>query len=289
MTTPTPDDGNGGGPADWAALNRANWDEHAAPHAGSPDYAVARFVDDPSFLSDVVRFDRPRLGDVNGARGIHLQCHIGTDTVSLHRLGARMSGLDFSGASIAQARSLAGRTGSDVEFVQADVDDALEVLEPGSFDLVYTGIGALCWLPSIRRWAEIVAALLAPGGRLFVREGHPMMWTLTDPPRADGLLVIEHPYFETVQPTVWDEPGSYVETDHEFVHTVTANWSHGLDETITALLDAGLTLTALAEHDTVPWDAIPGQLDRLPGGEFRLRDRPQRLPLTYTLQARKPG
>ena len=163
---------------DYQALNKANWDERAPAHAASPGYAIDRFVEDPTFLSHVVQFDLPRLGDVRGLRGIHLQCHIGTDTVSLARLGAQMTGLDFSPASVAEARRLASLTGVDVDFVEADVYDAVEALGAGSFDLVFTGIGALCWLPSVRRWAEVVADLLKPGGRLFLREGHPLLWAL---------------------------------------------------------------------------------------------------------------
>src|SRR6516164_3812483 len=124
-------------------VNRANWDAHAPIHAASPDYAIDRFLADPEFVSQVVEFDLPRLGDVRGARGVHLQCHIGTDTISLARLGAKMTGLDFSNASLTQARRIAGLAGADVRFVQAEVYDALTVLEPASFDLVYTGIGAL--------------------------------------------------------------------------------------------------------------------------------------------------
>jgi 2-polyprenyl-3-methyl-5-hydroxy-6-metoxy-1,4-benzoquinol methylase len=137
---------------DYRDINRANWDERAPAHATSPDYNVQRFVDDPAFIGDVVRFDRPLLGDLNGLRGVHLQCHIGTDTVSLSRLGARMTGLDFSPASIEQARALVARSGDDVTFVESDVYDAKSALGGEQFDLVFTGIGALCWLPSISRW-----------------------------------------------------------------------------------------------------------------------------------------
>ena len=186
---------------DWTALNRSNWDERAAPHAESPDYAIDRFIADPTFLSDVVRFDLPRLGDVSGARG--------------------------------------------------------------------------------------VATLLAPGGRLFLREGHPVLWALPGP-RPDGLLALEFPYFETAEPEIWDEPGTYVDTQHEFTNTVSATWNHGVGEVVTALLDVGLRLTMLVEHDSVPWNALPGQMDRLPDNEFRITDRPNRLPHSYTLQAMKP-
>ena len=273
---------------DYAEINRANWDERAPAHAASPDYAVDRFASDPAHLSDVVRFDLPLLGDIGGLRGVHLQCHIGTDTISLARLGASMTGLDFSNASLTQARRIAGLAGADVRFVQAEVYDALTVLEPASFDLVYTGIGALGWLPDIARWAAVVAGLLRPGGRLFIREGHPMLWSLEDS-RPDGLLVVEYPYFEREEPMVFDEGGTYVETDAVFTHNRTHEWNHGLGEIMTALMTAGVDVTGFAEHDSVPWEALPGQMERIGGGEWRLADRPWRLPHTYTLQAvRRP-
>lgn len=270
-------------PDDYRDVNRANWDERAPAHISSPGYAVDAFRADPSYISDVVRFDLPLLGSVTGLRGVHLQCHIGTDTLSLARLGAHMTGLDFSGAAIAEARKLAAELGHEVEFIEAELYEATEVLPQHSFDLVFTGIGALGWLPDIKRWAGVVAGLLAPDGRLFLREGHPVLWSLGD--RTDGLLAIEHPYFEHEEPTVWDEPGTYVDTDAEFAHTVTHEWNHGIGEIISALLEAGLTITGFVEHDSVPWEAVDGQMELLDNGEWQLRDRPRRLPHTYTLQA----
>jgi SAM-dependent methyltransferase len=272
---------------DYRDLNRANWDERAPAHARSDEYALQRFRDDPAFISKVVGFDLPRLGDISGLTGIHLQCHIGTDTISLSRLGARMTGLDFSPASIAQARRLAADTASDVVFVEADVYDAPSAVDGAVFDFVFTGVGALCWLPDIRRWAAVVASLLRPGGRLFVREGHPMLWALDDV-RSDGLLTVEYPYFERPEPLVWDEAGTYVETDvAEFAHTTTHSWNHGLGETVDALLGQGLEITGLVEHDTVPWEALPGLMHRVDSGEWQLADRPWRVPMTYTLQAQR--
>jgi SAM-dependent methyltransferase len=269
--------------SDYQAVNRANWDERAAAHAASPDYGFARFAADPAHLSEVVRFDLPLLGDVAGRRGVHLQCHIGTDTVSLSRLGATMTGVDFSGESLAAAHRLAATAGADVTYVQSDVYDAPAALGGATFDLVYTGIGALCWLPDIRRWARTVAALLRPGGRLFIREGHPVLWSL-DQDRADGLLVLAEPYFEQAEPQIYDEPGTYVSTDTEFAHNTTMEWNHGLGEIVTALLDAGMTITGLVEHRSVPWNALAGRMTAH-GHEWQLTDRPERLPHTYTLQA----
>jgi SAM-dependent methyltransferase len=269
---------------EYQLVNRANWDDRAPAHAASPDYRVDRFVADPGFLSEVVRFDLPRLGDVRGLTGVHLQCHIGTDTISLARLGARMTGLDFSGVSLDHARRIAAEAGAEVDFVEADVYDAPTVLAPGTFDLVFTGIGSLGWLPDIHRWAQVVATLLKPGGRLFLREGHPVLWALAGA-RPDHLLVLRDPYFEMPEARASESVGTYVQTDATFTHTQTRVWNHGLGEIVTALLDSGLRLTELTEHDSVPSEHLPGQMEQIGGGEWRLSDRPWRLPHSYTLQA----
>ncbi|HUJ07848.1 MAG TPA: class I SAM-dependent methyltransferase [Streptosporangiaceae bacterium] len=273
----------------YGAINRTNWDERVPAHAASPDYGVQRFIADPAYLSAVVRFDLPRLGDVAGLRGVHLQCHIGTDTISLARLGARMTGVDFSAPAVAQATALAGQTGADAVFVESDLYEAPGAVGEDAFDFVYTGIGALCWLPSIARWARVVADVLRPGGWLFIREGHPVLWSLEDG-RPDDLLVIRYPYFERDQPEVFDQGGTYVSTDVEFTSTVTHEWNHGIGEIVAALLAAGMTVTALTEHDSVPWEALPGLMEQVGElGEWRLKDAPWRLPHSYTLRAVKPG
>jgi SAM-dependent methyltransferase len=271
---------------EYAQINRANWDERAAAHAASSYYELSEFVENPSFLSRVIRFDRPRLGDIRGVRGVHLQCHIGTDTISLARLGAEMTGLDFSPAALAEARELSARSGTPVEFVESELYDAPKKLGAEAFDLVYTGVGALCWLPSIGPWADVVAQLLRPGGRLFIREFHPMLWAVGDP-RPDRLLVLEYPYFERDEPLVFDEPGTYVDTSETFQHSVTHEWNHGLGEIVTALLDRGLELTMLLEHDSGPDNIREGEMEEIGDGEWRLIDRPWRLPHSYTLQAVK--
>ncbi len=171
---------------DYLAINKALRDERAPAHAASADYGFDRFIGDPDYLSGVVRFDRPRLGDLTGQRGVHLQCHIGTDTLSLTRLGARMTGVDFSSAALNQARRLAECTDTDIDFHEAEVYTAVDILGLEAFDLVYTGIGALCWLPEAALWARFVADLLRPGGRLFIREGHPMLWSLDETSKPRG-------------------------------------------------------------------------------------------------------
>ncbi|MGI8882354.1 MAG: class I SAM-dependent methyltransferase, partial [Jatrophihabitans sp.] len=263
----------------YESVNRSWWDERGGAHATAPHYQGDRLVADLQAISSIVRYDRPRLGDLHGVRDVHLQCHIGTDTISLSRLGARMSGLDFSAGSLEQARQLAERAGVEVDFVEADVYDALGVLEPAGFDLVYTNIGALQYLPDIHRWGAVVAGLLREGGRLFLRETHPVLWALREPADGGTALLIDGAYFERPEPTQYDRSGSYARFEAEFVSNTCYEWNHGLGEIVTGLLDAGLQLTELTDHDTMPGRALPDMQD-VGDGEYRLIDRPWRLPLT---------
>jgi len=269
---------------DYVSVNRANWNSRVPHHVEA--YRLDLFHSDPGHLSQVVRFDLPRLGDIHGLDVVHLQCHIGTDTLSLARLGARsVTGLDFSPPALEAAARLARECGATIDYVESELYGAVDALGAGRFDLVYTGVGALCWLPDIRGWAQVVAALLRPGGRLFIREGHPMLGTLSDP-RPDGLLVIEYPYFET-EGVHFSEPHSYVDHDEPLESPDIVHFNHGLAQVITALMDSGMSLTAIEEHDTAPWNPIADAMEDVGMGEYRLRYAPARLPATYTLQAIK--
>jgi SAM-dependent methyltransferase len=267
--------------------NRANWDDRAAIHVAS-GYGIEELVADPTAISDVVSQDRDRLGDLSGADVIHLQCHLGTDTVSLARLGARrVVGLDFSGESLANARRIAGRCDAEVEFVQADVYDARQAVS-GDFDLVYTGVGALCWLPQVRPWARTVASLLRPGGRFLIREGHPIQATIVDD-ISDGLR-IEYPYFEQVEPLTWTQTESYVGPvggAPAISHPTCHEWTHGIGEVVTALIDAGLVIDSLEEFDHMRWNAWGDAMVADADG-YRLADHPERVPLEYVLTAHRP-
>jgi SAM-dependent methyltransferase len=271
---------------DYRRINHANWESRVQHHATSEEYGLERYRSDPAWISGVVRFDLPRLGDIAGLDVAHLQCHIGTDTLSLARLGGRVTGLDFSASALEVARRLSDDAGPHVDYVESDLYDAVDALGGGRFDLVYTGVGALCWLPDVRRWAQVVASLLRPGGRLFIREGHPVLWAMDDP-RPDRLVVLEYPYFEN-EGVLFAEDATYVGHGEPLTAPEIVCFNHGLAEIFNAVWDAGLELVAFDEHDSVPWPALGDQMEELPNGGFRLRDRPERLPHSYTLQANKP-
>ena len=270
--------------ANYAEINRANWESRVKHHLEG--YDLEGFLNNPNHLSSVVQFDLPRFGSIADLDVVHLQCHIGTDTISLARLGPRsVTGLDFSPSALEAAKNLAEDAGASITFVESELYDAVANLGAESFDLVYTGIGALCWLPDIRRWAEVVAGLLRRGGRLFIREGHPVLWALSDP-RPDGLLVLEYPYFETEGVQFTNEQ-SYVPHEEPLASPDIVHFNHGLAEVITAVMDAGMTLTAIEEHMSVPWNPLDSEMEEVGNNEFQLKKDAARLPATYTLQATK--
>lgn len=267
---------------DYLVVNRMNWDSRVPIHLKG--YALQKFRDDSSYLSDVVRFDLARLPDVNGLKGIHLQSHIGTDTISLVRLGARMTALDFSEPALVAARALAEELGHELETVHCDVYSAPTALR-GNFDFVYTGIGAICWLPDIRAWANVVADLLKPGGFLFIREGHPMLWSIGDS-NANRDLVIELDYFEG-QAFEDNEDETY-SGEGKVEHPRNISFNHSLSEIFNALWANGMTIKLFEEHSTVPWNPLGDEFVKLEGiDEWELARNPRRLAASYTLVAYK--
>jgi len=273
------------GPTDYRSINHANWESRVPVHAASDDYRLDRYIAEPDLLSETVEFDRERLGDIMGVDVVHLQCHMGNDSLSLARLGAIVTGLDFSGAALDHARRVSAEGGPHVDYVEADVYDAPDVLGEHRFDLVYTGVGALCWLPSVTRWADTIVRLLRPGGELFIREGHPVLWALDDP-RPDQLPVLAFPYFET-EGIPFTESDTYTDQDAPLASPDIVHFNHGLAEIFNALWDAGMEITMFEEHRSVPWNPLGEAMADVGGGEYQLRDRPDRLPSTYTLRARR--
>jgi len=223
------------------------------------------------------------LGDVAGLELVHLQCHFGKDTLSWARVGARVTGLDFSDAAIDAARRLATRAGlaDRAEFVCAPVSAAVDVLGGARFDVVYVSLGALCWLPSVAEWADQVAGLLRPGGRLFLHEVHPVSLAL-----ADDDLTVVYPYFEQPEPYRDAQAGSYadVSATQALPGDPTYGWNHGIGEILGALIEAGLRIDRLDEHDWTsfqrfPWLVETGEEEFVtPAGQVRV-------PLSFTLLA----
>ncbi|MDQ6910943.1 MAG: class I SAM-dependent methyltransferase, partial [Actinomycetota bacterium] len=224
----------------WREVNRALWDERVPIHVEGAFYDVAGFLAGGSRL---LPFELEEVGPVAGMTLVHPQCHFGLDTLSWARAGAQVTGLDFSPPALAAAREIAADAGLEAEFVQADVYDAAAALAGRVFDVVYTGRGAINWLPDIERWAETMASLVAPGGRFYVSEFHPFTEMF-----GDHQLTVERSYFER-GPWLWDEPGTYADLAAKTTHTRTVEWVHGIGDVVSALARTGLVIELLHEHD----------------------------------------
>jgi SAM-dependent methyltransferase len=261
----------------WLETNRANWDERVPIHVSGEFYAVDSFKAGQERLRP---FEIEEVGDVSGKDLLHLQCHFGIDTLSWARRGAKVVGLDFSAPAIEEARKLATELDLDAEFVEANVYDAAQALDGRTFDVVYTGLGALNWLPDIECWAGVAASLVWPGGFLYVSEFHPFSWVF-----GDEDLSVTYDYFQK-NPFIWDEPGTYADLDAETVHNRTYEWNHTLGDVVSAVISADLTLEFLHEHDHTLFPRWPF-LEKTGFDPYRMPEGRPRLPLMYSLRARK--
>lgn len=263
----------------WRDANRNAWERRTSLHVADQTgfYDVAGFLAGGDALYPI---EAAEIGDVSGRRIAHLQSHFGLDTLSLARRGADVTGLDFSPEAIAAARDLAVRAGLAARFVEADVYDARAALG-GAFDLVYATWGTIVWLPDVRRWARTVASLLAPGGALYFADTHPSALVLDE---RDGRL---QPSYRWRTPA--DRPDRYVETTTYTGDALSAPveefcWIHPLSDVIGALLEAGLTIGFLHEHERLPSRLYPSMV---PDGNrmSRLPDGAVPMPLAVSIRA----
>jgi SAM-dependent methyltransferase len=267
-------------------LNRTWWDERVPIHVGSAFYDVEGFRAGGSTLR---AFELEEVGDVRGKRLAHLQCHFGLDSLSWARAGASVAGLDFSGPAVEAANALAAETGLDARFVEANVYDAVEALGGELFDVVYTGLGAINWLPDLGRWAEVVASLIDEGGFLYLTEFHPFTWVF-----GDHEVKVELDYFHDPEGVSFDDEagGTYADLEVPTENNATREWAHTLSDVVSAVLGAGLRLELLHEHDYTLFPRFPHlELDTealSAGIVYRQPDGEPRLPLMFSLRAKRP-
>jgi SAM-dependent methyltransferase len=263
--------------------NRANWDERVAVHLGPRGYDLTTLRAGNGRLNGIEEAELPPIA---GKRIVHLQCHFGADSLKLAQRGAEVVGLDFSDPAITAARSLANELGLSgrARFVCADLYDALQAIPgPHGFDLAFVTWGAICWLPDIARWAEIIAALLRPGGSLYLAEGHPTAYVFDDATRsADGMPGLLVPYFSR-EPLIETDGSDYLDREAGLRNAITYTWMHPIGEVVTSLIGSGMTLDWLHEHDAVPWQMFQ-ILVKDPAGLYRWPGKPW-LPLAFSLAA----
>jgi SAM-dependent methyltransferase len=281
---------------DMMRVNALNWDARTSVHITSRYYGLeeGRTPDPSRWFAD---FEWEDLGELNDLDALHLQCHLGTETIAFAQRGAHTVGLDISGDAIASARDLATRAAIPVEYVHANVYDAATALEGRQFDIIYTGKGALYYLPDLDAWAKTITRLLRPGGKLYIAEFHPLLNALRPRPHSgDGPdlvghdhaaeeLVIGHDYLAN---GVIQRESTHTYTDGPALQDSTEffEWMHGLDDVINAVIGAGLRVETFRETHQLPWRRWH-RMESTPDGWWQLPASEPRIPLLYALLARR--
>jgi SAM-dependent methyltransferase len=225
--------------------NRLLWDQWTMVNlAEQSDYQeqLSQFSQGDTILPEIVREE---VGEVAGKSLLHLMCHFGLDTLSWAREGAKVTGVDFSPNAIQKARSLSKDFSLPAEFICSDIYQLKETLNH-KFDIVFTSVGVLIWLPDLLKWAQVIAHFLKQGGIFYIYDGHPLRQFLL-PGREDALgRLVQVGYFGQSEPDCFHEQGSYANPTASSIHTV-YYWPHAIGEVITALCEAGLKIQFLHE------------------------------------------
>jgi SAM-dependent methyltransferase len=266
---------------EYIRTNRDLWDRLAKIHHDSEFYDVESFLKGKQTLDPV---EMEELPDVAGKQLLHLMCHFGLDTLSLARLGAQVTGVDFSSEAIDLARSLAKTTGIDATFVCSDVYNAPKHLKK-KFDAVFTSGGVLTWLPDLKKWASVITALLKPGGFFYIREFHPFA-SIFDDEEATGLSV-RYPYFQGREPLMFESEGSYASGDLKTGLMKAYEWNHPISRIVNVLIEQGLNIRYLHEFPFTSYKALPFMVED-EKGRWILPEFANSVPLMFSLMAVKP-
>lgn len=256
-------------------INKALWDEKTSHHVGSAFYRTEEFINGLSTLNDI---ELNLLGDVKGKSVLHLQCHFGQDSLSLARMGAKVTGVDFSSEAISKARELNDKLGLDSAFICTDVYALPDVLDQ-QFDIVFTSYGTIGWLPDMQRWAGVVSRFLKPGGVFVFAEFHPVVWMF-----GNDFKNIEYSYFNR-EPIIETLTGTYADREAD-IQMKEIGWNHDLSEVLQSLLTAGLTLTVFQEFDHSPYDCFQNTVEIGPR-KFQIKGLEGKIPMMYTVKAFK--
>ncbi|MBT8316556.1 MAG: class I SAM-dependent methyltransferase [Lutibacter sp.] len=258
-------------------VNKETWDKKVSIHAKSEFYDIEGFKKGKSSLNS---YELNELGDVKGKSLLHLQCHFGQDTLSLSRLGATCTGIDFSSEGIKQAKTLNKELGLDAKFIESNLYDVPKNVK-GKFDIVFTSYGVVGWLPDLEKWAQIIADKLKPGGVFYLIEFHPIVWMfdfLETPPK------LTYPYLNGG--AIYEEyKGTYTNNDAEII-SKEYGWNHGLGEVVSSLINAGLEIEFLHEFEKSPYNSFP-KMEKTSDGMFVLTEGQRMIPLLYSIRAIK--
>jgi 2-polyprenyl-3-methyl-5-hydroxy-6-metoxy-1,4-benzoquinol methylase len=260
---------------DYIHINKTSWNKKVAIHLESAFYDMDSFRKGKSSLKAI---ELNLLGDVSGKSILHLQCHFGQDSISLSRMGAEVTGVDFSDQAIAAARDLATQENANTEFICCNIYDLKEHLHK-KFDIVFTSYGTIGWLPDLNKWGELIASFVKPGGHFVFVEFHPAVWMFDD-----DFTKISYDYFnsEAITETL---SGTYADKEANITQQYVM-WNHGMGEVVNSLIRSGLTLQSLEEFDYSPFDCFR-HTECVGPDQYRIKHIEYKFPMVYAIKANK--
>ena len=260
---------------DYLKFNKESWNNRVETHVKSDFYFVEDFIQGKTSLKPV---ELALLGDVQDKEILHLQCHFGQDSISLSRLGAKVTGVDLSDKAIETAKDLAQKTNSNTEFICSDVYSLAEVLDK-KFDFVFTSYGTIGWLPDLDKWAKTVAHFLKPQGKLIFVEFHPVVWMFDDDFEKVG-----YDYFNTTDIIEISE-GTYADKNDKTKHK-TISWNHPLSEVFGSLLKNTMEINTFEEYNYSPYNCFK-HTEEFEPHKFRIKHLGNKIPMLYSIVATK--
>ncbi|MDW9378933.1 class I SAM-dependent methyltransferase [Chryseobacterium sp. JV558] len=256
-------------------INKNSWNAKVEPHLKSDFYFVDEFLNGRSSLNSI---ELELLGDIQGKSILHLQCHFGQDSISLSRMGAKVTGIDLSDKAIEAGKDLAQQCKTDTEFICSDVYTLPDVLDR-KFDIVYTSYGTIGWLPDLEKWAGVINHFLKPGGQFIMAEFHPVVWMFDD-----DFTKVAYNYFNE-KPIVETYEGTYADQTAPIVQEYIM-WNHSLSEVLDNLIKKDISINTIREFDWSPYPCF-SHVDEFEKGKWRIPQFGNKIPLVYALAAQK--
>lgn len=256
-------------------INKQSWNNQVPVHLDSDFYDMKSFLNGKNTLPQI---DVDLLGDIKGKNILHLQCHFGQDSLSMARMGAKVTGIDLSDKAIEKAQELNTQLNLDAKFISCDVYNTLEHINE-QFDIVYTSYGTIGWLPNLDKWANVIAKALKPNGKLVFVEFHPVIWMFDD-----KFTKIQY-HYHNEKAIAEEHSGTYANKEAE-IKTDYIGWNHSLSEVFQALLKNGLQIESFNEYDYSNYNCFNETVEFEPG-KFRIKLLDNKIPMMYSLVGRK--
>ncbi len=260
--------------------NMKRWNERVEINAQSKFYNLEGFIKGKSSLLPI---EVRELGDVKGKSLLHLQCHFGMDTLSWARKGAKVTGVDFASEAIKLARELSEELKISADFVETNIYDLSKKLDK-KFDIIFTSYGVLCWLPDIKKWAEIIAHFLKPGGIFYIIESHPF-----------GLIIDEeypkriqtgYPYFNEGKAIRFEDESNPIDSAKKLENVVSFEWLHSLGSIVNSLIAVGIEIDFIHEFPFGFFQLHP-EMKRGEDGYYYFQNELFNVPMIFSLKGKK--